>query len=228
MNTPDSALSFVEEILLLSLDDETGELRPMPVMGLDYALAGALLADLAVAKRIVTEPDKVIVLDHAPTGDPLLDRALGTLTLAESAQPLSHWLGVFAAERATLERATLERAALERLIARGILRQEETKFLWVFGHRRYPTVDNHERIEVRARLSDLILGEEEPAPRDALLLSLLTACHLAARIFDEPRYHDRAERLARLARGAPVGREVALAIETLSRVLRSSTPVMGM
>ncbi len=118
--------------------------------------------------------------------------------------------------------------ALEHLVGRGILRQEEKKFLWVFGLRRYPTVDNQERTEVRTRLSALILGDDLPDPRDAVLISLLTACHLAARIFDEPRYHARAERLALLARMDLVGREVAAAIDTLSRVLRSATPVMGM
>ncbi|MBC8009187.1 MAG: GPP34 family phosphoprotein [Burkholderiales bacterium] len=224
MSTPaPHALSFVEDILLLSLDDDTGALLPLPVMGLDYALAGALLADLALANRIDTDPNQLVVLDHAPIGDPLLDRALGTITTSTSPQPVSHWLGVFASER-----ATLERAALERLVARGILRQEEKKFLWVFGLRRYPTVDNQERTEVRTRLSALILGDELPDPRDAVLISLLTACHLLARIFDESRYHARSERIATLARMDLVGREVAAAIDTLSRVLRSATPVMGM
>lgn len=224
MSSPAPApLPFVEEILLLALDDETGALRPMPVMGLDYALAGALLADLAMANRIDTDPSQLVILDRAPTGDPLLDRALGTIAAAHKPESVQHWLGVFASER-----AHLERAALERLVARGILRQEEKKFLWVFGLRRYPTIDNHERVEVRTRLSALILGDELPDPRDAVLISLLTACHLLARIFDAPRYHARSERIATLARMDLVGREVAAAIDTLSRVLRSATPVMGM
>lgn len=217
------ALTFVEDILLLSLDDNTGALLPLPVMGLDYALAGALLCDLALANRIDTDPNQLVVLDRSPTGDPLLDRALGTIAASAAPQSVQHWLGVFASER-----AVLERAALERLVARGILRQEEKKFLWVFGLRRYPTVDNHERVEVRTRLSALILGDELPDPRDAVLISLLTACHLLPRVFDETRYHARSERVATLARMDLVGREVAAAIDTLSRVLRSATPVMGM
>lgn len=220
---PHSPLPFVEEILLLALDDDTGALRPMPVMGLDYALAGALLADLALANRIDSDPEKLVVIDRAPTGDPLLDRALGTIAAAPEPQSVARWLGVFASER-----NSLERAALERLVARGILRQDEKKFLWVFGVRRYPTVDNHERVEVRTRLSELILGDDIPDPRDAILVSLLTAGHLLPRIFDEPRYHARSARIATLARMDLVGREVANAIETLSRVLRSAIPVMGM
>lgn len=216
-------LTFVEDILLLSLDDNTGALLPLPVMGLDYALAGALLCDLALANRIDTDPRQLVVLDRSPTGDPLLDRALGVIAAASAPQSVQHWLGVFASDR-----ATLERAALERLVARGILRQEEKKFLWVFGLRRYPTVDNHERVEVRTRLAGLILGDDLPDPRDAVLISLLTACHLLPRVFDEPRYHARSERIATLARMDLVGREVAAAIDTLSRVLRSATPVMGM
>ena len=216
-------LTFVEDMLLLSLDDNTGALLPLPVMGLDYALAGAVLCDLALANRIDTDPERLVVLDRAPTGDPLLDRALGQIAGEAKPQSVQHWLGVFASER-----AALERAALERLVTRGILRQEEKKFLWVFGLRRYPTVDNHERVEVRTRLSALLLGDDIPDPRDAVLVSLLTACHLIGRIFDEARYHARSERIANLARMDLVGREVAAAIDTLSRVLRSATPVMGM
>jgi hypothetical protein len=214
--------SFPEEIMLLALDDTTGVLRLMPVMALGYALAGALLAELALLSRIDTDPQQLVVLDRTPTLDPLLDRALTTLAAAPEPRSVAHWLSVFAEER-----NLIENAALERLVARGILREEEKKFLWVFGLRRYPTVDNRERTEVRTRLAALILGDDLPDPRDAVLLSLLTACQLTPRIFAGPEFARRSDHLATLAKMDLVGREVASAIEDINRAMRTVVP-MGM
>lgn len=215
-------LTFVEELVLLGLDDHTGALFPTPVMGFNYALAGALIADLALSGRVDTDLEQLTVLRTDPTGDDLLDRALATLQTADKPQTVSHWLGVFSSQR-----ATLETEALERLVARGILRREDKKILWVFGTRRYPTVDNQERTEVKTRLSALILGDDLPDPHDAVLVSLLTACHLLHRIFPDSAHTARAARIAHLARMDQVGREVGSAIESLNRVLTSMHP-MGM
>ncbi|MDF3058075.1 MAG: phosphoprotein [Rariglobus sp.] len=215
-------LTFVEELVLLGLDDRTGALLPTPVMGFNYALAGAVIADLALAGRIDTDLEQLTVLRPDATGDALLDNALVTIATSPQPKSVSHWLGVLSGQR-----AEMEDEALKRLVARGILRREDKKILWVFGTRRYPTVDNQERTEVKTRLSALILGDDLPDPRDAVLISLLTACHLAQHIFAGPPYTARAARLATLARMDQVGREVGSAIDALTRVLMSMHP-MGM
>ena len=77
--------------------------------------------------------------------------------------------------------------------------------------RRYPTIDGKERIEVRARLSELIIGNDLPAPRDAVLLSLIHGCHLSEYLFaglDLAAYQERLELLAKIDL---VGREVSAA-----------------
>lgn len=215
-------LTFVEELVLLGLDDRTGALLPTPVMGFNYALAGAVIADLALAGRIDTDLQQLTVLRAEPTGDLLLDNALATIAASPQPKSVSHWLGALSGQR-----AEMEDEALKRLVARGILRREDKKILWVFGTRRYPTVDNQERTEVKTRLSALILGDDLPDPRDAILISLLTACHLAQHIFAGPEYTARSARLATLARMDQVGREVGSAIDALTRVLMSMHP-MGM
>lgn len=213
-------LSFVEELLLLGLDDRTGALLPTPVMGFNYALAGAVLADLALAGRIDTDLQQLTVLSKEPTGDALLDPTLAVIVASPTPQTVSHWLGVFSSQR-----GELEREGLARLVSRGILRREDKKILWVFGVRRYPTVDNQERTEVKTRLSNLILGDDLPDAHDAVLISLLTACQLSQTIFAGPEYTARSFRLANLARMDQVGREVSSAINALTRALMSMHPV---
>ena len=213
-------LTFVEEVVLLALDDTTGALLPMPPLAFGFALAGALLGDLALLGRIDTDPEKLTVLNPAPTGDPLLDPVLATIVAAKKPESVSRWLGVFS-EHTTARQAEV----LDRLVARGILRREEKKILWVFGLRRYPAVDGHERTEVKTRLAALILGDDLPDPRDAMLLSLLAACHLSAVIFAGPKFNARAERLATLARMDLVGREVAAALDAITRAMRTAIPI---
>jgi len=214
---PGTPLTLTEEVLLLALDDASGDLRPMPVMGLEYALAGAVLADLALAGRIDTDPQQVVVLDTAPVGDPLLDEALAALVASADPLPVSHWLRVLAGDT-----QALEKAARNRLVARGILREEKHKLFWVFGVRRYPAANDRERVEVRTRLSALILGDDLPDPRDAILISLLTASRLLLHLFPEDAYRAREGRVATLARMDLVGREVAAAVEAIVRLISSS------
>lgn len=214
---PGSPLTLVEEMLLLALDDATGELRPMPVMGLEYSLAGALLADLALAGRLDSDPRQVIVLSREPTGDALLDEPLAALAASAAPLPVAHWLQALAGDS-----RSLESAARTRLVARGILREEKRKLLWVFGIRRYPAADDRERVEVRTRLSALILGDDLPDPRDAILIGLLKGSHLLPHLFPEAAIQAREARIATLARMDLVGREVCSAVEAIVTLVSSS------
>jgi hypothetical protein len=218
-------LTFTEEIVLLALDDQTGAQLPLPVTALSYGLAGAVLADLALAGKIDTDEKKLVVLDATPTGDPLLDPWLALIAADKTAYPVAHWLSVLADRQ-----REIEQPALERLIDRGILKRQDKKILWVIGLRRYPTVDGHERTEVRTRLGQLILGEDLPDPRDAILISLLRGCRLTDQIFEGPEFAAREQRLATLAKMDLVGREVASAtteaIVALSTAMNASVPHM--
>jgi len=207
-------LTFVEEVVLLALDDHTGSLRHMPPLSFSYALAGALIGDLAMLNRIDTDPDRLFVIDSKPTGDSLLDDALARITAETKSHPVAHWLTVFSQDS-----HRLEKAALERLASHGILRVEEKKILWVFGVRRYPVIDNHESTEVKTRLSALILGDDLPDPRDAVLVSLLSSCHLISHVFPGAEHAERSKRIESLARMDQIGREVSSAVNRLTHEL---------
>ena len=203
-------ITLVEESVLLALDDQTGALRPMPVLAFGYVLAGALLSDLALAGRVDTDPEKLTVINDEATGDALLDDALRQIAEEKTPQTTAHWLTVLSRDA-----RRIQEAAIERLVERGVLRREERKLLWVIAERRYPTVDNHERIEVLTRLAKLILGDALPEPRDAILISLLTGGGLAEHIFTGPTYDARRDRLETLARIDLVGREVGATVNSI-------------
>ncbi|MFM6131195.1 MAG: GOLPH3/VPS74 family protein [Sphaerospermopsis kisseleviana] len=218
-------LTFTEEIVLLALDDKTGAPLPLPVTALSYGLAGAVLADLAVAGKVDTDDKKLTVLDASPTGDLLLDPWLALIAAEKVPHAVAHWLSVLADRQ-----QEIEQPALDRLISRGILQRQDKKILWVIGLRRYPTVDGHERTEVRTRLGQLILGDDIPDPRDAILISLLSGCRLTDKIFTGPEFSTREKRLETLAKMDLVGREVAAAtteaIDALTGAMNAAVPHM--
>lgn len=219
MNTA-KPLTLVEDVVLLALDDHTGARRRMPVQAFNLLLAGALLSDLALAGRIDTDPEKLTVLSSDPTGDPMLDGALKLIGPSGKQQTTAHWLSVISQDI-----RAVEDAAIERLIQRGILKRSESKLLWALGLRRYPTVDNHERVEVLTRLGALILGDDLPDPKDAILIGLLSGSHLDQVIFTGPTYEARQDRIAALARMDLVGREVSKAVDQIIDALNRMVPL---
>lgn len=212
-------LTFVEELVLLALDDTTGAPLPMPPMAFGYAIVGALLCELALKLRIDTDTTKLTVLSTTSTSDPLLDYALATIVSLPQPTPVSLAIRILG-DRAR----DYERAAEERLVDRGILRREEKRVLWIFGVNRYPTADARERIEVRTRLARLILGDDLPDSRDVMLISLLAACKLRSTIFAGPEFDARTERFTTLAKMDLVGREVASTLDAVAAVLRGGRP----
>lgn len=172
-----TTLSLPEEMLLLALDDETG--RPVGRAGMapDLALAGALLMELALAGRLDTDRERLILTTAPPTGDPLLDEARARLRAGpEDARGALLLLA--------RDMGPVREALLERLVAAGILRRLEGRVLWVFADRRYPKAPGREEGEdVRARLRATLLAEEIPEPRDALLAGLARAAGLLPLVF---------------------------------------------
>lgn len=208
-------LTLVEEIVLLSLDDETGAHLPLPPSALGYGLAGAILSDLIMAERIAVDDGSVKILNSRATNNPLLDPWLQRIVDDTYVHSIHYWISTISDEK-----RDIESSVLDHLIERGILIRKDKKILWVVGLRRYPTIHNEERIEVRTRLQRLIFSDDKPDHFDSTLISLLDGCYLLPSVFPESELLDRADRINEIAKSDPVGREVAIATkETLDALM---------
>ena len=166
-----------EEIVLLTLDDTTGDALGRSGMAADLALAGAVLMELSLANRVDNDGHRLVLHSGAPTGAPVLDDSLRLLTL--EAPEDSRGALILLLREADSRRA----AVLERLVAAGLLRRERGGFLRLYATR-YPKVAGRpETDEVRHRLRALAMGEDLPDPRDALLLGLVRAAGLIRLLF---------------------------------------------
>jgi hypothetical protein len=208
-------LGFVEEILLLQLDDSQGKFVNLPMSAADVVLAGAALMELALANRVDCDLEQLVLVDPTPTGDDILDDVLKHLGEVTADAVL---------ERISVNGEKYQEMALKRLIAKGILREENGRFLWVFHTRRYPVVDDSEQREVRARLRQLLLTDEIPDPRDVVLICLIDACGLLGLVLSPDEIAQTQTRVEQLSRLDLIGQAVTKAVAEIRFIVRTAAP----
>jgi Golgi phosphoprotein 3 len=211
-------LGFVEEIVLLQLDDSQGKFVNLPVSAADVVLAGAALMELALDNRVDCDLEQLILVDLKPTGDDILDDVLKRL--GEAGGRLSAGAAL---ERISVNGEKYQEMALKRLLAKGILREEDGRFLWVFRTRRYPVVDDSEQREVRARLRQLLLTDEIPDPRDVVLICLIDACGLLGLVLSHDEIAETKTRVEQLSRLDLIGQAVTKAVSEIRFIVRHAT-----
>lgn len=217
-------LSLSEEILLLCLDDQSGRMRPMPDRALDYALAGAILADLAIGGQVRLSDSAVSWREDAPpVSEPFLLEAIQRLRQIE-APSLQSWLGVLASETRSLRDATLRQ-----LVVRGVLAHEQDEFLWVFRSERYETLDLSEEIEVQQRIRGVVLDpNRKPDRGECVLVALMEVCQLGRLMFSHAEFERSRDRIRQIAAGDCVGCAVRHALTEIQRAMLEIRAYSGM
>ncbi|MEV5376848.1 GPP34 family phosphoprotein [Streptomyces nondiastaticus] len=134
MNADAPRLTLPEELVLLSFDPVSKRKLWRAGSSLAYGVAGAVLAELRLAGRVVEEGGRVRVTNPLPPDEPLLATAMASLQRpgkgARDRGPRTvAW--VRSASR------HLEGACLTRLVKSGALRVEPRRFLGVVPYRRH-------------------------------------------------------------------------------------------
>ncbi|MEI6160252.1 MAG: GPP34 family phosphoprotein [Roseococcus sp.] len=209
-------LTMPEEIMLLLLDDKTGRPVGLPAPAGDYAVASAILMQLSLEGRIDTDLEKLMVTSLKPSGDPVLDEALAMISLNPGQRDSRHWI-VEIGRKADQYRGMI----LERLVAKGVLKKEEGRFLWVFPDRRYPKAAEGEQdvTEVRARLRAVLLSNDIPEPHDSLMIGLARSTGIIPFILSAAEQDRHGKRVDQVADLEELGR-------TLSSVTREVYAMM--
>lgn len=215
-------MNFAEILFLLALDGERGVIRPEMERSLDYALAGAILMDLALQNRIDTDltcirhdpgeetrdPLLLRVVDKKPTGDVLLDEALKELQYKADPRPTREWLTHFSGEGKNIRERVTARLAISK-----VLDIKEEKKLFFFKSHRYFITDSSGIEAVKSRLRELVLDEEIPDPREAVLVGLANSCGLFEKMFS-------AEELARARPRITALRKLDLIGQAMTGIIR--------
>lgn len=209
-------VTLAEEIMLLSLDDESGAAKERTAAA--WAVAGGILLDLALAGRVSVADKALRTVDPTPTGVPLLDGRLRTITdwsAKRRSAKVTAWL--------TKDRSKAPRATLDSLVSRGLVTEQRHHALGLFPVRRYPEADASVERELRGRLSGAVLGDGRPDDRTAGLIALLHGAKLHRIAFPDVPPKTVEDRMAKIADGQWAGEGVREAIRNMQAAMVAAT-----
>ena len=179
-----------------------------------YAIGGAVLAELMLHERIDIETDKkkqyARVLDTRSLHDPLLDTCLARMAAAKKRAQLQTWVSRFAGTK------NLKHLVAGQLVQRGILRVSQDKVLGIFRRTIYPELDPRPERQLNEQLERAILGEKnDVATRTAILISLAGSADLLKLVIDKKELKRRKQRIAQISNGELTGKATRAAIEAM-------------
>jgi golgi phosphoprotein 3 len=210
-------LTMLEEVVLLAVDEQTGNLRSAREFSTAYALVGAVFFDLALARKLDTDTESIQIIDRTPTGNATLDRVLHLMESMPQLTTVREWI-----EHMFHQRGDLEGEALASLTAQGIIRHEKSKLLWIIDIERFPLVNNVPQQDVRQRLRDTVLSDGIPDSRDIMLVSIAEPCGLLGYVLTDAQVQARRQRIHMLCGLETISRKVTAAIASLDATMRQA------
>lgn len=117
-------LRLSQELVLLLLDSDVGEVRRVDSGSLALALAAAVLVDLVTEKRVLVDESRLSVLDSTPTGDDLLDQTLASIASQEQASSAQYWL-----KRIARRSEKILELSVDLLAKQGIIGSDDLGFI---------------------------------------------------------------------------------------------------
>ncbi|MEU9032195.1 GPP34 family phosphoprotein [Streptomyces sp. NPDC048383] len=210
------AITLAEEIMLLSLDDESGAAKQRQAAG--WAVAGALLLELVMAERVSVSGKYLTLVDPTPTGEKLLDGrilSIRTWLRDRDKRRVTEWL--------TKDATKAVAATLESLGERGLVVEEVRKVLGVFPQRRYPEADGSVERALRERLAAVVLEGAEPDERTAGLIALLHSAKLHKLAFPGAEGKAVVPRMREIAADEWAAESVRVAIRDMQAVMVAVT-----
>lgn len=205
--TDPKSLFLYEEIMLLALRDKQGTVT---TDYLEYAIAGAVLAELLLDRRITISDARkqlVDVQDSNLTGDPIIDECLDKMRAAKRRASLQTWVSRLASIK------DLRHRVGQQLCNRGILRADKEKVLHIFTRRTYPEINPVPEEKIIERLRAAVLGDDEQVePRTAVLVSLANGANLLSENLGRKEVKNRRKRIKQIVNGEMTGKATQEAI----------------
>lgn len=208
-------LSLMEEILLLSLNQEKGTLTFTASAGIDYCLTGAILMELELLKRIRVNKKTLEVIDRTPTKNLRLDTALKQIDSSKRTHPPHYWVSKL---RSTMKH--LRKELLEGLVDKALLREEERQVFMFFNKTCYPIRDVRVKKDIQDRIQMVLLRGEIPPLRTLKLITLIQICNITDTLVDKEDRKDARKRAKELSK------EDILA-QSIKKVIQGSAAYTG-
>lgn len=200
-----------EQLLLLSLDDESGAEKESANVA--FAIAAASLVELALAGRVEVDGDQVTVRDTTPLADPTLDAALADIAGWKKSRPRKTKEWIEHLKRGAVAGTT------KNLVAKGLVREEKKMVLGLFPVARYPEADGSVENVLRQRLDAVVLRGAAADERTASLVALLHGAKLHGLLYKKPELATARANMEKIAHGEWAGPAVRQAVKAAEDAL---------
>jgi hypothetical protein len=213
-------LTLIDQLTLLALDDYKGVLIPDSTT-FSYALAGALILELALEEKIDLSNEIVKIKDRSKTGDAVLDQFLELIRESKKERKVRSWIDRFGQKSDEIKKKTLAK-----LIDHGILEKKEEKILWVFNVEKYPTHNPRPENQLRARLYDIVVNHHKPDLKEIMILNLVESCRLEEEVFGKENAKVFKEEMKRIKEEDQLSGKVNKSIKEISEAINAMLVIM--
>jgi len=168
--------TIYEAIYVQAIDDEEGNLLEDEVEVLEPVLAGGVLAELTILKRIQLEDGRITIVDETPTENSILDKTLYAIQEAGRLRKINYWINSLTYEKllSDIGQCLVEKRALVR-------KKKKLLLATPFGEGQARQVSA--KYGLKNRLREIILEGAAPDQRELVQLALLYESGLLAMVF---------------------------------------------
>lgn len=214
--------TIAEALILLGTDDDKGTAVTSASSSLNYALVGSILSELTMMKRLELQDDKVVVIDDTLTDVSYFNTVLIEIKDDHKGRTVEHWINHFSGNT----KAINDPIYLS-LVDKGILKEEEKTYFFVFNTNVYPTIDERPEQEIRKHVNDVVFNDTRTDERIAMLLSLIKTCDLVEEVFGKENKKAADKRLEEIIENSDYGKAVSKSIADMeAAILIATTTVL--
>ena len=192
-------LTITEELCLLLFDDDEQRFLGLEQTAFDWLVACGTLVDLLSNERIEFVGKNVKAKNLDPLDDPILDPILDLFSKQNYVRDSSFWMKQIA-QHADQIRAT----TLEQLVSKEVMRSDETGVhslsRWVRDTHRYPRALESHGTEVKTRISELLLTQDQLDDRDVAIVALAETAHVFELSMTKQEYLEVKPRITEIAK----------------------------
>jgi hypothetical protein len=165
-----------EALFILALDEEEGYIVESVVENLENALAGAVLAELALQERIELRDDRVVVSNQASTKHPILDKALNDILSETKPRKPRYWIN-------TLTNKELLKEVGNDLVDQGVLSRHKKRLRLAVSPGEDQAPLPSLKYSIKSHLREIVLAGGQPELAYQVLLSFLYHADLLRLVF---------------------------------------------
>lgn len=210
-------LTLFEELYLLTVRDDQRMANTPINKSLRLALAGAILAELALREKIQVNHERRVELSNdESTGDDILDRAMKDIKTSGKPRKTAYWV-----DNLIWQPKKLQKRLSNRMVANGTFTREDDAVYWAIPSKEYPAQHSTVKYCIKEPLRAVVLAGTEADVHSLALLSLAQASNLLNYIFTKDERKGARQKIHELLLAEAMKNPTAQAIEEIEAAVAS-------